>query len=172
MNVPLVMRKARMALAILICGACQMSMVSPCNAASTDEDVRATVRTFEKGWNSHDMDIMFQAFTPDADWVNVAGMWWQGLADVKRAHRAYHETIFKGVPYHIEAMKVRFVTTDTAIAVVRWKKGSFLPPDGRRRPEGRDLMSLFLVKREGRWLIAGGQNTTIEEEAQQFNPIH
>jgi len=51
------------------------------------------------------------------------------LRSRKRAHLAYHDTIFKDVPYHIEAMQVRFVTTDTAIALVRWKKGSFLPPN-------------------------------------------
>jgi uncharacterized protein (TIGR02246 family) len=160
-----------MVLAMFICGACQMSLVSQSNAASADEDVRATVRTFERGWNSHDMNILFQAFTPDAEWINVVGMWWRGLADVKRAHRVYHETFFKDTPLHIEAMQVRFMTADTAIAVVRWKKGSFLPPDGLRRPEGRDLMSLFLVKQAGRWLIAHGHNTTLDEAAQKDNPV-
>jgi hypothetical protein len=32
-------------------------------------------------------------------------------------------------------------------------------------------MSVVLVKREGRWLIVAGQNTTIDEEAAQFDPI-
>jgi uncharacterized protein (TIGR02246 family) len=161
----------RALLLTVLCGACLTSGVSASAAAGDDEDVRATVRTFERGWNSHDMDVLFQAFTPDADWVNVVGMWWQGLADVKRAHRVYHETLFKDTPLRIEAMRVRFVTADTAIAVVRWKKGSFLPPDGRRRPEGSDLMSLFLVKQAGRWLIAHGHNTTIDEGARKDNPV-
>jgi uncharacterized protein (TIGR02246 family) len=148
-----------------------MSLVSPSRAAGDDEAIRATVRTFENGWNNHNMDTMFQAFRPDADWVNVVGMWWQGLADVRLAHRAYHETIFKDTPLHIEAVQVRLVTADVAIAVVRWKKGSFLPPDGRLRPAGQDLMSLVLVKQKGRWLIAHGHNTTIDAEAQKDNPV-
>jgi uncharacterized protein (TIGR02246 family) len=171
MKVSFVVPKAGMVLAILICAACQMSLVSPSVAAGADEDVRTAVRTFEKGWNSHDMDIMFQAFTPDADWVNVVGMWWQGLADVRRAHRIFHESAFKETPLHLDAIQVRFVTADVAIAVVRWKKGSFTPPDGRLRPEGRDLMSVVLVKQKGRWLIAHGHNTTIDEAAQKDNPI-
>jgi uncharacterized protein (TIGR02246 family) len=116
------------------------------------------------------MDIMFQAFTPDAEWVNVVGMWWRGLADVKRAHKAFHDTFFANTPFTIDEMHVRFLTRDTAVAVVRWNKGSSIPPDGRLRPAGRDIMSLVLIKREGRWLITAGHNTSIEEDAQQFDP--
>jgi uncharacterized protein (TIGR02246 family) len=165
------MSKARLVLAGLVCAVCQMGLVSPSIAAGDDEDVRATVRTFETGWNSHDMGVLFQAFTADADWINVVGMWWQGLADVKLAHRAYHETFFRDTQLHIDAMQVRFVSMDTAIAVVTWKKDSFIAPDGRTRPAGRDLMSLVLVKQRGRWLIAHGHNTTIDEVAQQDNPV-
>jgi len=117
------------------------------------------------------MDVMFQAFTADAEWVNVVGMWWRGLADVKRAHRAYDATMFANTPFTIDEIHVRFVTGDAAVAVVRWNKGAFMPPDGRLRPAGRDMMSMFLVKQQGRWLIAGGHNTTIDEEALPFDVI-
>ena len=67
---------------------------------------------------------------------------------------------------------VRFVTSDVAIAVVRWNKGAFLPPDGQLRPAGRDMMSVVLVKQAGRWLITSGHNTTIDEAAMPSNPIN
>jgi hypothetical protein len=53
---------------------------------------------------------------------------------------------------------------------VTWSKGSFVTPEGKQMPEGKDRMSLFLVKRGDRWLIASGHNTTIISEAQQYNP--
>jgi uncharacterized protein (TIGR02246 family) len=140
-------------------------------AANDEQAVLAAIRTFETGWNRHDMDVMFQAFTADAEWVNVVGMWWRGLADVTRGHRAYHDTMFANTPFTIDEIRVRLVTSDAAVAVVRWNKGAFTPPDGRLRPASRDMMSVFLVKQAGRWLIAAGHNTTIDEAALPFDPI-
>ena len=136
-----------------------------------EERVRATISSFEAGWNRHDMDVMFEAFTPDAELVNVVGMWWRGLADVKRAHRAYHATFFANTPLHIETVHVRLVSTDVAVAVVKWRKGPFLPPDGRLRPASRDIMTLVFIERNGRWLVTAGHNTTIDEEALKFDPV-
>lgn len=139
--------------------------------ASDEEAVRAAIRTFEVGWNRHDMEVLFQAFAPDAEWVNVVGMWWRGLADVKRATDAYHKTFFANTPLTIDQLHVRLITADAAVAVVRWDKGRFLPPDGQLRPAGHDMMSIVLVKREGRWLIVAGHNTTIDEDAAPFDPV-
>ena len=56
-------------------------------AAGTDDAaIRAAVRTFENGWNAHNMDAMFQSFASDVEFVNIVGMHWRGLPDVKRAH--------------------------------------------------------------------------------------
>ncbi len=141
-------------------------------AASADEAaIRDTVRTFESGWNRHDMDVMFQAFTPDAEFVNIVGMFWRGLPDVRRAHQMMHSSYFKNTPNHIEDLQVRLLSADAAIAVVRWKKGAFTPPDGVLRTESRDMMSMFLVKQGARWLIAGAHNTPIDEAAARFNPV-
>ena len=140
--------------------------------AGTDEAaVRAAVRTFETGWNSHDMDAMFQAFAPDVEFVNVVGMYWRGLPDVKRAHQLMHEAAFKATSNHIEDMQVRLVAPDAAVAVVRWRKGATPMPDGSVRPEGRDVMSMFFAKRDGRWLVLSAHNTPIDEKAARFNPI-
>lgn len=136
-----------------------------------DAAIRAAVRTFEAGWNTHDMNAMFEAFTPDVEFVNIVGMHSRGLPDVKRAHQVMHDTFFKTVPNHIENLQVRVVAPDAAIAVVRWKKGSFTSPDGVGHPESRDVMSMFLIRRDGRWLIAGAHNTPIDEMAIKFDPV-
>ncbi len=148
--------------------------LAPAAHAQTNADdaaIRVAVRNFETGWNKHDMDAMFQSFTPDAEFVNIVGMYWRGLPDVKRAHRAMHDAYFKTVPNLIEDLQVRQVSPDAAIAVIRWKKGAFTPPDGVTRPESRDMMSMFMIKRDGRWLVAGAHNTPIDEGAARFDPV-
>jgi uncharacterized protein (TIGR02246 family) len=92
------------------------------------------------------MNEMATLLADDAEWVNVVGMWWRGKANVKQAHVVYHETIFKTTPYHSQAIAVRFITPDVAIASVRWKKGSFAAPDGSVYPEAEDMMSILRVK--------------------------
>lgn len=139
--------------------------------AADEQIIRRGVAAWEASWNKHDMTEMATLLADDAEWVNVVGMWWRGKADVRQAHVVYHETIFKKTPYQLQAVAVRFVTPDTAIANVKWKKGSFTAPDGNVYPEAEDMMSLLWVKRNDKWLIVLGHNTTIDPNVQQFNPI-
>jgi uncharacterized protein (TIGR02246 family) len=136
-----------------------------------EQAIRNGVAAWEASWNKHDMNEMATLLTEDAEWVNVVGMWWRGRADVRQAHVVYHETVFKETPYHAQAVSVRFVNRDTAVASVKWKKGSFVAPNGVTYPEAEDMMSMLWVRQSGTWLIALGHNTTIDPNVQQFNPI-
>lgn len=155
---------------VAACAAWQGAAVAQPEGAD-EATVRTAVRTFETGWNSHDMDAMFQAFAPDVEFINVVGMYWRGLPDVKRAHQMMHDTFFKATSIHIEDMEVRLVAAEAAVAVVRWRKGATPMPDGSLRPEGRDMMSMFFAKRDGRWLVVSAQNTSIDESVARFNPV-
>lgn len=42
--------------------------------------VRQTVAAFAATWNRHDMAAFGQLFAPNADFVNVTGSWWKGVA--------------------------------------------------------------------------------------------
>jgi uncharacterized protein (TIGR02246 family) len=162
----------RMTLICLLFVGSMMAMTNTIagDSASNEQTVRQVATAYEDAWNKHDMDAMASLFTEDAEWVNIVGMWWRGLSEVKRGHQWVHEALFKNTPIHIDSCSVRLVTPGTAISIVTWSKGSFITPEGKQMPEGKDRMSLFLVKRGGRWLIASGHNTTIIPEAQQYNP--
>jgi uncharacterized protein (TIGR02246 family) len=147
-----------------------MTNISAGDAASDEQSVRQVATAYEEAWNKHDMNAMASLFTEDAEWVNIVGMWWRGLLEVKRGHQWVHEVLFKNTSIHIDSCFVRMVTQETAINVVTWSKGSFVTPDGKQVPEGKDRMTLFLVKRGDRWLVASGHNTTIDPGAQQHNP--
>lgn len=170
MNTSKAFNQAFVATCLAVCAMCQGSAVAQTERAD-EAAVRTAVRTFETGWNSHDMNAMFQAFAPDVEFINVVGMYWRGLPDVRRAHQMMHESFFKATSNHIEDMQVRLVAPDAAVAVVRWRKGATPMPDGSVRPEGRDMMSMILAKRDGRWLVVSAHNTSIDEGAARFNPV-
>lgn len=140
------------------------------DTSSDEQSVRQVATAYEEAWNKHDMDAMASLFTEDAEWVNIVGMWWRGVQEVIRGHQWVHEVLFKDTPIHIDSCSVRLVPPESAISAVTWTKGSFVTPDGKQVPEGNDRMTLFLVKRGGKWLIASGHNTTIDAWAQQHNP--
>jgi uncharacterized protein (TIGR02246 family) len=140
-------------------------------ASNEEQSVYAVVRTFEKAWNAHDMDAMAALFTEDAEWVAVVGWWSRGLTEVKSGFAAIHWTRFKNTPFYVESVSIRFPTPDTAIAIAAGRTGSFTAPDGAEVPGKKDQLSIFMVRRGGRWLIAGGQNTPIIPEAQQYDPV-
>ena len=150
-----------------------MAMTNTANSQSASEEqaVRNVIAGFEEAWNKHDMNAMASLFTNDAEWVAVVGWWWRGLPEVKRGFVAIHATMFKNTPFHVDSVSIRFPTGDTSIAIVTGSTGSFVAPDGTRVAGKKDRLSIFMVKHEGRWLIASGQNTAINPEAQQYNPV-
>jgi hypothetical protein len=89
---------------------------------------------------------------------------------VKSGFAGIHRTLFKNTPFFVESVSIRFPTLDTAIAIATGRTGSFTAPDGAEVPGKKDRLSIFLVRSGGRWLIAGGQNTAIIPEAQQYDP--
>ena len=147
------------------------ALAAPAYGTPADEAaIRSAVRTFETGWNRHDMKAMFQAFAPDAEFVNIVGMHWQGLPMIQGAHQGMHDTIFKDVPNHIDDLQVKMLAADAAVAVVRWQKGGFTTPDGVAHPPSRDMMSMFFVKRAGQWRVGAAHNTPVDEVAARFDP--
>jgi uncharacterized protein (TIGR02246 family) len=51
--------------------------------SSDEQSVRQVATANEQAWNKHDMDALAPLFTDDAEWVNIVGMWWRGLPEVK-----------------------------------------------------------------------------------------
>lgn len=139
--------------------------------ADVTQRVHRLVNDYATAWNASDMDAMAALYAHNVHWVNVVGMHWQGLAQVDRAHRAYFETMFRGVPITLEEIEsIVPVTGGGAIAVVRWAVGAFRTPAGPLNPPSRNRMSLVLIERDDRLLIAHGANITIVEDAQRFDP--
>ena len=63
--------------------------------AMNRKDAEALVAEVEAAWNSHDIVRFAACFATDADFVNVAGAWWRGRAEIEERHAASHADMFK-----------------------------------------------------------------------------
>lgn len=54
------------------------------------------VRGWEEAWNRGDADALASLFAPDAEFVNVVGLWWHDRERIRKAHAFGFETIFPG----------------------------------------------------------------------------
>lgn len=128
-------------------------------------------------WNRHNFDNMPSYTTADFDWVNIVGHWWRGQKENKFGLEALHKAFFKNTPQTKSATHIRFVTDDVAIVHLFWSVGAFYPPDGVNRGtnkmgDDKELATLVMVKKNGRWLITAGQNIVIDENAANSNPVN
>lgn len=140
--------------------------------ASLAAEVESVFTRLGAAWNADDLDAMFALFTPDAHWINIVGMHWQGRDAVDHAHRVYFDLMFRGVDQKLEEIEsIVPLPGGGAVAVARIWMDAFRQPDGVVKPPSRDRMTLVLVPGENGLLIAHGANIAIVEEAQRFNPV-
>ena len=89
------------------------------------------------------------------------------------SHEVYLKTIFRDGGMSARDVNIRAVTADVAIAVVIEDfKGGGILPDGSKNPPGSGRLTYVLVKRGGKWKITHGHNTSIDPNAQPFDPIN
>jgi uncharacterized protein (TIGR02246 family) len=73
-------------------------MNTTANVGSTDRrsidqvQIEALAAGFSESWNTHDMARFAGLFAPDADFVNVVGMWWKNREEIEKAHAYSHST--------------------------------------------------------------------------------
>jgi hypothetical protein len=66
---------------------------------------------------------------------------------------------------------LRAVAPGVVVATtVAWADG-FTTPAGHVEPPSRNVLTQVFVRRDGRWLVTDGHNTTVVEEAQRSNPV-
>ncbi|MNK19045.1 hypothetical protein D3C87_372630 [compost metagenome] len=146
-----------------------------CFSQTDEKAIQAQVAQMVSDWNTHEFKNMDSYMTEDVEWVNIVGMWWKGRAEVKVAHQGNFGAFFKGVPFKQKSLKTRFLTKDVAVVTLIFNVGEFFPPDGidhgnNKMPASDDILTLVFVKKNGKWLIASGQNTVVDARAANNNP--
>ena len=134
-------------------------------------EIHAALKGMQDAWNVHDMKAFVSYMTDDVEWVNVVGMWWRGKAQVYKAHAVLHQTMFKDRQLHdAESVTMRQITPDVVILTEIVPADSYTTPDGHVTPPNRNVLTEVFVRRGGRWLVAEGHNTVMDEAAAAHDP--
>ena len=128
-------------------------------------EVARLVHAFAECWNRHDMNAFAELFAPDAEFVNVVGLWWKGREEIRKAHEFTHATMFKDSRLTISDVAVRFPVDGIAIARARWILEGHVSPEGAPLPPRHGIFVNVLARGPGGWLIVDSQNTDIIEGA-------
>jgi uncharacterized protein (TIGR02246 family) len=130
---------------------------------SKTDQVIAIVSAFEEAWNQHDMAAFADLFAPDAEFVNVVGIWWKGRESIRKAHEFTHSSMFKHSRLRILSTEVRFPVEDIAIARSRWSMEGHVGPDGEALPQRHGILLSLLRRSSDSWTVIDSQNTDIVE---------
>ena len=125
--------------------------------------VTAVVQSFADTWNRHDMAAFGQLFAPDAQFVNVVGIWWKGRAAIQGAHEFTHSNMFKHSRLTLESTEVRFPVEQIAIARSKWSLHGHTTPEGAPLPPRTGVLVNILAQSAQGWKIIDSQNTDIVE---------
>ena len=137
-----------------------------------EEAIRKTVMGFEQAWNTHDMELLASLFREDAEFINVVGMHWHRRDAIVAAHKAFHETIFKTTQMKFNAIEIRSIGPEHAIAVGDLTLDSFTTPNGEVVPKALNRETFVLIKGAEGWRIAHGHNVRVDQEAVKHDPVN
>jgi uncharacterized protein (TIGR02246 family) len=127
------------------------------SSAKGSPDAEAEIGTIiaegADAWNRHDAEAIVAHMSEAHDHINVDGAWRSGKAETEKAVRAFLATTHVNSSRIIE--RIRFLTTDVAIAVVRYEYS-----DGQKR--WQSISTSVFHKANGRWWNEAFQNTLIQ----------
>jgi len=126
---------------------------------SADEAaIRALEARQPEAWNHHDAKAYASLFTDVGDCVNIVGWWWKGRAEIEKKLTDAYVYVFKESTLTITNVDIRLLTSDVAVAHVRWTLTGARTPSGLPVPQ-QGIQTHVLQKQNGQWLIAAFQNT-------------
>jgi uncharacterized protein (TIGR02246 family) len=116
-----------------------------------------------EGFNNKHEPPLATEFTPDADFVNVYGMWRKGPAEIEARQKDRMETVLKEAKITLLDLRIRFIRPDVAIAHQTHEMSRMLNAEGQQMPPHRERSIRVLVKEQGKWLTTAFHNTIVRE---------
>ena len=96
--------------------------------------VQRIASEWEAAWNTHDMARMAKLLTADADFVNVLGRHWKGVAQIERAHASMHATQFRESTWTNERVQAQLLHPGFALVHFAWSIRGDSDPDDTPNP--------------------------------------
>ena len=126
------------------------------------KDAEALVAEVEAAWNSHDMVRFAACFATDADFVNVAGAWWRGRAEIEERHAASHADIFKNSTMQVQLASFKEIGPGIGVMHVTWRlEGHAESGPWRTTDPRRGIWSWTVRDRQDRLEIIASHNTDV-----------
>lgn len=140
------------------------------NRAEDENAIRRICLERIKGFNKTHEPPLAAEFTPDADFVNVYGMWRKGAAEIEARQGERMKTVLKEAKMTLLDLRIRFIRPDVAIAHQTHEMSGMLSPDGQKMPPHRERSIRVLVKEQGKWLTTAFHNTIVREAEPLAHP--
>jgi uncharacterized protein (TIGR02246 family) len=119
-------------------------------------------RAFVDAWNDRDAGAIASLFEPDADFVNVTGIWWEDRASIERAHAWGFEKIFGASTLRLGRVKVRHLGGTVAVVHARVTLEGQTPVAPVGRPGRRVTLFSFVARNvSGAWSCVSAHNTDV-----------
>jgi uncharacterized protein (TIGR02246 family) len=123
---------------------------------------------FRDAWMARDGAALGALFAPDADFVNVVGIWWEDQEAIARAHGYALGSFFAKSNLVPGRVKLRMLGPDAAVVHCRFRLSGQLSPDGAAAA-ARSTILVFVLERIDRgWRAVAAQNTDIVAGAESL----
>jgi uncharacterized protein (TIGR02246 family) len=131
----------------------------PATAQASPETIPAL---FAQAWNDHNPDALASLFDEDAEFVNVAGLYWRNRESIRKAHAQGPEHVFKTSTLTTGETTVKLLSPDVAVVHTLMT----ISPDARAAAATpvvpHTTMISFVVHRAGnKWLCASAHSTDV-----------
>jgi uncharacterized protein (TIGR02246 family) len=100
-------------------------------------------------------------YTPDADFVNVYGMWRKGPAEIEGRQKERMGTVLRNAKITLIDLRIRFIRPDVAIVHQKHEMSGMLDAEGKTMPPHQELGVRVMVKEHGKWLTTAFHNTIV-----------
>lgn len=122
--------------------------------------VEALVKEMQAAWNTHDMERFAACFSEDADFINVAGAWMRGRADIEAKHTASHADRFRNSAIQMQLAAFKRIGSDVGVVHVTWQLEGHAESGPRRTTDTRrGIWSWTIRDHAGRLEIVSSHNT-------------
>ncbi|MCD9188589.1 MAG: SgcJ/EcaC family oxidoreductase [Pyrinomonadaceae bacterium] len=140
-----------------------VSVLAACQQNTNSEtEVRQVIEKYFEAFNTHSLAANDEITTEDWYHINPSGGWNKGRAETVKLLREVHSTFLKDVKMKLEDLDIRFASPEVAVVTVTNSIDNYVLPNGEKHENERQIKTIVVVKRGGRWRIIQDQNTIIK----------
>lgn len=135
----------------------------------TVDNPRDIAGAFAEAWMARDADALARLFAPDADFVNVVGIWWEDREAIRTAHHYGLTTFFRHSRLVVGRTKLRRIGEDAAVVHARMSLTGQRAPDGSEAGRRTTILAFVMAQQQdGGWLCVAAQNTDVVPGRETF----